>query len=114
MIYYYGNFYGYILKNQQYLGLKHKFGYQSSKYDEILIVCKFSCINLCQFTVDLHAQICNNVHERNKHTSTKIMEVIDMKNMLKVVIRFITKDVIAPDFNPWLVQREVDVPKRFV
>jgi hypothetical protein len=44
----------------------------------------------------------------------KIMEVIDMKNMLKVVIRFITKDVIAPDFNPWLVQREVDVPKRFV
>lgn len=42
------------------------------------------------------------------------MEVYTMKNMLKAVISFIKKDVIAPDFNPWLVQREVDVPKRFV
>jgi len=37
-----------------------------------------------------------------------------MKKMFKVVIRFITKDVIAPDFNPWLVQKEMDVPKKFV
>jgi|GEM_PF-1626755 len=37
-----------------------------------------------------------------------------MKNIFKTVMHFITKDVIAYDFNPWLVQREMDIPKKFV
>lgn len=34
-----------------------------------------------------------------------------MKRVLEAVIRFITEDTIAHDFNPWLVQTET---QRFV
>jgi len=37
-----------------------------------------------------------------------------MKKMLKSVIRFITEDTISHDFNPWLVQRDMDIQKNFM
>jgi hypothetical protein len=37
-----------------------------------------------------------------------------MKKVFKAVVRFITEDSIAHDFNPWLVQREMDIQKKFL
>ena len=37
-----------------------------------------------------------------------------MKKIFKSVIRFITEDTISHDFNPWLVQRDMDIQKNFI
>jgi len=37
-----------------------------------------------------------------------------MKKIFNTVIRFITEDTISHDFNPWLVQREMDIQKKFM
>lgn len=37
-----------------------------------------------------------------------------MKRIFDAVMKFITEDTIAHDFNPWLVQKEMDIQKRFV
>ncbi len=36
-----------------------------------------------------------------------------MIKLIKAVIMFITKDTISPNFNPWLIQSELDINKRF-
>ena len=37
-----------------------------------------------------------------------------MKKIFNTVIRFITEDSISHSFNPWLVQREMDIQKKFM
>ena len=36
-----------------------------------------------------------------------------MKKFIEAVIMFVKKDTIARDFNPWLIQTELDINKRF-
>ncbi len=36
-----------------------------------------------------------------------------MKKLIKAVIMFVTKETISRDFNPWLIQSELDINKRF-
>ncbi len=36
-----------------------------------------------------------------------------MKKIIKAVLMFVTKGDISRDFNPWLIQTELDVIKRF-
>lgn len=37
-----------------------------------------------------------------------------MKKIFKTVFRFITEDSISHNFNPWLVQKEMDIQKNFM